>query len=121
MASKHIALCCALLAFAGGSACAVTGPAGSAARCSVESGEKLPAQSGGAEALCAEIEGATANLAPLPTVAVRVVRPGVLAATVTRGGRTLPEIKMARFDRELDRAAFKRFAQAIVKAAAATD
>ena len=94
-------------------------PANSDSRCTVEGGKLLPQGSGDAEALCAEIESATAQLPVPPTVSVRVLPPQVLAATVTVGDRTLPEIKMARFDRALDRSAFKRFAEAI--ALAATD
>jgi hypothetical protein len=88
------------------------------ARCTVQSADKLPAESGGVEALCAEIEAATAQLRPLPTVAVRIASAHFLAATVTVAGRELPEIKMSRSDRVVDRSAFKRFAQAIANAAA---
>ena len=95
----------------------MNGPAKGAARCSVEGGEKLPVASGGAEALCAEIETATAQLAAPPTVLVRIVGSHLLAATVSVGGRDLPEIKFARSDKALDRSAFKRFAEAIARAA----
>ncbi len=119
MGSKHVSLCCALLALAGGSACAVNRPAGSEARCTVQGGELLPPESGGAEALCADIEAATASLPVPATVSVRVVSPAMLAADVTVGGRTLPEIKLARSDSLLDRSSFQRFAQAIAAASAA--
>lgn len=118
MGSKHILLSCALLALAGGSACAVNRPGDNAARCTVQGGELLPPSSGGGEALCAEIEAAIAQSATPATVSVRVVAPHLLAATVTVGGRDLPEIKMSRSDAALDRLAFRRFAKAIVAAAA---
>ena len=120
MRSRHLAICCALLALAGGSACAVNLPGEGEARCTVQGGEKLPAGSGGVEALCAEIDAATANLPERPAVTVRVEAAQVLAARVTIDGRTLPEIKMARSDRALDRLAFRRFAQAIAAASTAS-
>jgi hypothetical protein len=116
MRSRHLPLGFALLALAGGSACAVNRPAASAPRCSVEGAERLPSASGGAEALCAEIEAATAGL-PATAISVRVVSASALAASVTVDGRTLPEIKMARSDGTLDRRAFKRFAEAIAASA----
>ena len=112
-------MCSALLALAGGSACAMNRPADSSGRCTVQGAELLPPESGGGEALCAEIEAATAKLPGPPAVSVRVVRPHLLAASVTIEGRTLPELKMSRSDRALDRQAFQRFAKAIAKAAAA--
>lgn len=118
MRSRHLSLYCALLALAGESACAVNRPAGSNLSCAVQGGELLPTESGGADALCAEIEAAIAGLPAPPSVTVRVLSPGLLAATVTVGGRTLPEIKMARSDSPLDRTAFRRFAQAIAATAA---
>jgi hypothetical protein len=87
-------------------------------RCTVQGGELLPLASGGADALCAEIEAATADLSKPITVSVRVLKPQLLAATVTVEGRILPEMKMARADRPLDRSAFERFAKSIAAAAA---
>ena len=88
--------------------------------CSVARGELLPAGSGGAEALCAEIKTAAAELRlAQPSVVVEVVSPYMLAARVSVGGRSLPEMKMARSDQALDRAAFRRFAQAIAASMAA--
>lgn len=93
-------------------------PAVGDVRCTVERGELLPPGSGGAEALCAEIDEATAGLPVRPTVAVRVVSPSLLAAVVTVGGQALPEVKLARADGALDRMAFRRFAQSIATIAA---
>lgn len=118
MGPRHLSLCCALLALAGGSACAVNRPAESGPRCTVEGGELLPPESGGAAALCADIEAATASLPVPTTVSVRVASSSLLAANVTVDGRVLPEIKMARSDSPLDRSAFQRFAKAIASAAA---
>lgn len=118
MRSRHLSLGFALLALAGGSACAVNRPATSAPRCSVEGGERLPAESGGAKALCDEIEAATAGLPAATAISVRVMSASALAASVTIEGRTMPEIKMARSDGTLDRRAFKRFAGAIAASAA---
>ncbi|MBA3526937.1 MAG: hypothetical protein M3438_06550 [Pseudomonadota bacterium] len=119
MGSRHLMVGCALLLLAGGSACAVNRPTTAAASCIVQGGELLPPETGGAAALCAEIEAATAGLPTPARVSVRVLSPVMLAADVTVGDRALPQIKMARSDSQLDRAAFRRFAQAIAIASAA--
>lgn len=119
MRSRDLPLCVALLALAGGSACAVNRPAASAPKCSVEGGERLPPESGGAEALCAEIEAATAGLPAKTSISVKVKSASALAARVTVDGRALPELNMARSDAVLDRGAFERFAQAIAASAKA--
>ena len=93
-------------------------PAENVARCTLQGVDKLPAASGGVEALCEEIEAATAQLPGPPSVSIRIASPHLLAATVTVAGRDLPEIKMSRSDKIFDRAGFKRFAEAIAAAAA---
>jgi hypothetical protein len=107
----------ALGAFAalGGSACAMSAGSGAAARCHVIDGAKLPAESGGPQALCAAIERAAASRAPGVRfrAEVRVLSESTLAATVTRDGQALPEQKFATMDRPLTAAAFERFAGAL--------
>ena len=95
-------------------------PAAGGVQCSVERGELLPPASGGAEALCGDIEQAAAELGDVPTsVTVTVVSPYRMAAVVTVGGKRLPELNMASSDRELGRESLRRFAQAIASAAKA--
>lgn len=103
-------------AFATGSACAMTATPSAGITCRVVGQAKLPAESGGAQALCAEIETAASAQAPRATadVEVRVLSPSMLAATVTiQGGQKLPEQKYAINDRTLTRSSFERFAKAI--------
>lgn len=93
-------------------------PASGGVECSVERGELLPPVTGGAETLCSDIREAAAELgAPAAQVTVRVLSPYALAAVVTVGGRTLPELKLARSDRELGRDSLRSFAQSIASAA----
>lgn len=88
-------------------------PASQPARCRVVGGEKLPAASGGAVALCAAIERALSGANAAVTAEVRVLSSSMLAATLTADGRTLPEQRFARMDRDLDGRAFERFAEAL--------
>lgn len=90
-------------------------PDSQSSRCQVFDGHKLPALSGGPDALCAAIDRAVSARAPgvAFSAEVRVVSSSMLAATLTAAGRQLPEQKFARMDRELDRSAFERFAEAI--------
>ncbi len=120
MHPRHILLCCALLAMAGGSACAMNPPARADVECTVQAGELLPPESGGVEALCADMKEAMVELGAGPaTVSVTVVSPYALAANVTVAGQALPEIRLARSDRALDRASFPRLAQSIAAASKA--
>jgi hypothetical protein len=103
-----------------GNACAMNSPKDQSPACRVVDADKLPAESGGATALCAAIEHAIATRAPgvAFTVDVTVVSPSRLKATLTRGGNRLPEQNFASMDRELRRDSFDRFATAIADALA---
>lgn len=119
MDPRGIALSLALAAFATGSACAMNAPPPRDFECTVERGEILPAASGGAAALCADIKAAMAPLSAPPTkVSVRIVSAHSMAATVTVGSAQLPVLRIDRSDRELSRSAFRRFAQSIAAASA---
>lgn len=88
------------------------------ARCSVTGSEKLPAEVGGADAICTAIERALAAKAPdiHYVVEVRVRSASMLAATLIAGGRKLPDQNFAVMDRNLNRESIERFAQAIADA-----
>lgn len=88
--------------------------------CRVVDGGKLPAETGGAAALCATIEQAVSARAPgvAYRAEVRALSASRLAATLTVNGRTLPEQNFARMDRDLDRPAFERFAASLADAVA---
>lgn len=84
--------------------------------CRVIDGEKLPAEIGGPQALCATIEAAVRQRLPATFFAleVRVLSDSSLAATVRlQDGRTLPEQRMAVNDRKLNNGSVLRFATAI--------
>jgi hypothetical protein len=106
------------IAFVGGSACAVNAPEASQPRCRVIGGEALPADLGGADALCAAIEQAAATRAPgvKYSAEVRVLPRSRLVAMLTADGRKLPDQKFAAMDREITRDSLQRFAEAIAAA-----
>src|ERR1700759_1736725 len=87
----------------------------STGRCKVVAGERLPAASGGAEALCSEVEREIAVVASNAAykAEIHVLSPSRLAATLVVNGRALPEQKFSITDRDLNRPAIKRFAQAL--------
>lgn len=106
------------VAFAGvsGNACAMSSTESHPSACRVIGGEKLPAESGGADALCKAIADAAAEQAPGVnfSVEVTVLPMSRLSASVTTGdGRKLDELKFARMDKPLSSGAFKRFATSI--------
>ena len=109
-----VAVAVAIASFAG-SACAMT--AGERPRaCRVVGGEKLPADSGGADALCNAILEAATKLAPGVgyDVEITVLPMDRLSAKVTMAdGRKLPEQGFAQMDKPLSRSSFERFASAI--------
>jgi hypothetical protein len=110
-----IALATALTAASSG-ACAMSTPQLEAARCHVVGGDRLPRETGGADALCRAIKEAVAARAPKLQyiAAVRVLSASSLAATIKfADGRTLPEQRMATMDRALTKASIERFAQAL--------
>lgn len=85
-------------------------------KCEVIGDHKLPAETGGATALCAAIERAAAARAPGVgySVKVRVLSPSRLAATVTTSdGHALPAVNHAISDRSLSKASIERFAAAV--------
>lgn len=91
-------------------------------RCDVADAEKLPPESGGADALCTAIARAavSAGLGEGFGVEVRVLSPSMLAAVVTTpDGRRLPEQRLATADRELRKSSFERFARSLVQVAQA--
>ena len=91
-------------------------PAPSTARCHVIGADKLPADIGGADSICAAIAHAAAQSpGPAFTVEVRVLGASSLAATLTTAdGKVLPEQKMAVSDRVLGRDSIDRFAASLV-------
>jgi hypothetical protein len=103
-----------------GNACAMNSPDRQAQHCRVVDGGKLPAESGGAAALCAAIERAMSARAPgvAYRAEVRALSASRLSATLTVSGQALPEQNFARMDRDLDRTAFERFAEALADAVA---
>lgn len=85
--------------------------------CRVVGGEKLPAETGGADAVCAAITRAAAAQSPARkfSVEVRVLTSASLAATLTTSdGTVLPEQRFAISDRNLTRGSLERFANSIV-------
>lgn len=105
-----------------GSACAMNPQTNGWDNCRVANAEKLPPESGGAEALCTAIAqaAASAGLKDDFGVEVRVLSPSMLSAVVTtQDGRRLPEQKLATADRELRKSSFERFARTLVQLAQA--
>ena len=102
------------------SACAMSS-ADRQARCSVVNGDKLPAESGGAAALCSAIESDAAKRAPGVgySVEVKVQSSSRLAADLVREGHALPQQNYATMDRALTRQSFERFAAALADRIAA--
>ena len=85
--------------------------------CRVVGGDKLPADSGGADALCAALARAAAAQVPARkfSVEVRVLGSSSLAATLTTAdGTILPEQRFVISDRSLTKASLERFAKALV-------
>jgi len=83
--------------------------------CRVLAGEKLPAASGGPDAICSAIEKAVASVAPNIrfSAEVTVLTPSMLSTSLLVDGRALPEQKFAVMDRELNEASIERFANSI--------
>ena len=107
-----------LVALAGvsGNACAMTSGAPETPHCRVVDPGKLPAESGGASALCSAIVRAIAARTSIAfSVEVRALSASRLAATVTANGKALPEQNFATMDRDLNSASFERFAAALAE------
>lgn len=110
-----------LAAIFGETACAMSPEVPFGITCRVVEGAKLPAESGGADALCAAIEAAVSAQAPRAraSVEVRVLSESMLVAKVTTSdGTALPEQKFASSDRALTQNSFERFGNAIAAALA---
>ncbi len=101
-----------------GSACAMSSTENLTSGCRVINGDKLSAQSGGADALCKAIAEAAAETAPGVTysVEISVLPKERLSALVTLAdGRKLPELGIASMDKPLTAGSFKRFANSIAQ------
>ena len=101
-----------------GSACAMSSTENPPSGCRVVNGEKLSAESGGADALCQAIAAATAEAAPgvSYSVEINVLPRDRLSALVTLAdGRKLPELGIASMDKPLTAGSFKRFANSIAQ------
>jgi hypothetical protein len=83
--------------------------------CAVTGAEKLPAETGGPDALCSAIDRAVAGQAPGVrfTAQVKVISDSRMAAALVVNGKPLPEQNFAVMDRKLDQNSLRRFAEAI--------
>lgn len=101
-----------------GSACAMSSTENLSSPCRVVNGDKLPAESGGADALCKAIAQAAAETAPgvSYSVEISVLPKDRLSAMVTlTDGRKLPELGIASMDKPLTAGSFRRFADSIAQ------
>lgn len=110
--------------FAAVLALAVNLPAGASAvsaaparPCRVVNGGKLPADSGGADAICSAVETAISARAPHVrySAEIRVLSKSGLAATIVADGQKLPEQKFSVSDRNLNPLSIKHFADALAE------
>ena len=105
------------LAMAGSGALGMTVPAASSGPCQVTNGAKLPAASGGSDALCAAIQRAAEARGSDGTFTVRVnvgPRSRLTAYVTLADGRSLPPLHMASMDRAIGKTTLERFGAAIV-------
>lgn len=86
-----------------------------ARRCEVTNAARLPAASGGSQALCREIERAVRAAAPTTsyTARVLVLTASRLSAVLIVNDHALPEQNFAVMDRELDPGSIRRFAEVL--------
>ncbi|MDQ3246908.1 MAG: hypothetical protein M3Q52_08485 [Pseudomonadota bacterium] len=87
-------------------------------RCSVVGAEKLPAEVGGADAVCAAVRGALqgSTLAKGATVTVKIRSSYSAAASMTTAaGRELPEVNVAISDRALNQRSIAMLAEGIAR------
>ena len=106
------------LAFASGTACAMT-VSGSQVHCHVVNGGKLSKESGGADALCRAVRAAIdeRSFTGHYNVEVTVLGPSRIAAKVTSdSGKAVAEQSYGSMDRELTASSFKRFAKGLAAA-----
>ena len=102
-------------------ACAISAPDQQRhAHCSVIGSERLPADVGGADVICAAITRAVTARTPTArfTAEVKVLSASMLATRLTVNGRVLAEQKFAVMDRNLNKGSIERFAQSIADAVA---
>ena len=95
----------------------MTSPSGQMVKCHVVGGDKLPADSGGADAFCAAIQRAASARIPDRRfkVDVRVNGPSMMTATLTTAdGKQLPVQEFGISDRGLTRGSLERFATNLV-------
>jgi hypothetical protein len=90
------------------------------AHCSVIGIEKLPADIGGADAICDAINRAVAARVPTAhfTAEVKVLSASRVTTRLTVNERALPEQNFAVMDRNLNQGSIERFAQSIAAAIA---
>lgn len=102
----------AALLFAGSGACAMSGPGPTDLPCTVAGAERLPADSGGADALCAILQARLAGTGA--SVAVSVDSEFRLSAIATTAdGRRLDEVNVARSDRAVGKRSFETLGDAL--------
>ena len=97
-------------------ACAMSTPeSGQQGHCTVIGAEKLPAEVGGANALCAALERAVSAKVPglHYSAELRVASPSVLIANIVVNGRKLPEQRFGVMDRNLNSGSIHRFAETL--------
>jgi hypothetical protein len=108
------AICAMAIALASEGACGMSTPTGKLSHCHVIAGDKLPAETGGEEAICIAIAQALQSGAANAAVEVSVISPYLLSATVTLAdGRKLPAIKVGSADRPLGTRAVRMLADSI--------
>lgn len=85
--------------------------------CRVLNGDKLPPESGGADAICSAIEHAIAAKAPKVryTAEVRILSKSGLTVSVIANGKKLPDQNMSVMDRNLNPWAIQRFAEGLAE------
>ena len=105
----------AAVAAAGAPASACAMSAADRGPCRVVNGEKLPAQTGGADAICAMLEKAIAAKVPHVhyTAEIRVLSKSTLSARLIVKGRELPEQHFSVMDRDLNPTSVQRFAETL--------
>lgn len=88
--------------------------------CRVLNGEKLPPESGGANAVCSAIQQAIAAKAPTVryTAEVRILSKSGLTVSVIANGKKLPDQNMSVMDRNLNPWAIQRFAEGLAEVVA---
>lgn len=118
MRHAFAALVALAVSWAGGTACAMTANPVKNADCVVLNGDKLPAETGGPDAVCEAIKQALlASGFDRPVkVEIRVKSNAWLVARIIRDGVALPEQNMAVADGKLQRGSVDRFARAIAQA-----